>query len=75
MLNEINADNYRIDHSKAVPSESFEFKTKIIWTTLADNNISDTEVVVPLEYLSNFWRTLDLPSKHYITSEISKLLK
>ena len=27
----------------------------------ADNNRLDTEVVVPLKSLSNFWRSLDLP--------------
>ena len=26
-----------------------------------NNNILDAEVVVPLKYLSNFWRFLDLP--------------
>ena len=26
-----------------------------------NNNILDAEVVVPLKYLSNFWRSLDLP--------------
>ena len=49
-----------------------------------NNNILDAEVVVPLKYLSNFWRSLDLPlinceieldlswSKECIISEISK---
>ena len=26
-----------------------------------NNNILHAEVVVPLKYLSNFWRSLDLP--------------
>ena len=59
--NEINADNYRIDNSKAVTSESFEYKKKIVGTTAPNNNILGTEVVLPLKYLSNFWRHLDLP--------------
>ena len=32
-----------------------------IGRTPNDNNISDAEVVVPLKYLSNFWRSLNLP--------------
>ena len=52
--NENNADNYRLDNSKTVTSKSFEYKTKITWSTPDDNNILDTEVVVPLKYLSNF---------------------
>ena len=30
-----------------------------------NNNILDAEVVVPLKYLSNFWRSLDLPLISY----------
>ena len=47
--------------------DSFNFKTKITgWT--ADNNDNgniagrvDVEIMVPLKYLSNFWRTLEMP--------------
>ena len=45
----------------ATTSKSFGYKTKIIGRTLANNNTLDTEVVVPLKYLSNFWRSLNLP--------------
>ena len=45
----------------AIISISFEYKTKIIGRTLANNNRLNTEIVVPLKYLSNFWRLLDLP--------------
>ena len=31
--NENNADIYRIDNSKTVTSESFEYKTKVIYNT------------------------------------------
>ena len=60
-----------------------KFKTKIIGSTLNDNNTLDAKLVVPLKYLSNFWRSLDLPlincemeldlpwSKESIISEIS----
>ena len=36
--NENNAVNYRIDNTKVVRSESFEYKTKIIRSIPADNN-------------------------------------
>ena len=55
------ASNYRINNNKSTTSKSFEYKTKIIRRTPNDNNVLDAEVVVPLKYLSNFWRSLDLP--------------
>ena len=51
----------RIKNNKTATSKSFDYKTKIIEIIPADNNTLDTEVVVPLNYLSNFWRSLDLP--------------
>ena len=36
---EINSDNYITGNSKTVTSESFEYNTKIIGHTAADNNI------------------------------------
>ena len=41
-------------------SESFEFKVKITGNTLANGNARDAEIIVPLKYLSNFWRTLEM---------------
>ena len=58
--NEIYAENYRIDNSKTVASEYFEYETKIIGWTPANDNTLDTEVILPLRYLSNFWRSLNL---------------
>ena len=29
--------------------------------TPADGNMKDVEILVPLKYLSNFWRTLEMP--------------
>ena len=54
------ANNYRINNSKTTTSKSDKYKTKIIGRTPNDN-ILNTEVVVPLKYLNNFWRSLDLP--------------
>ena len=53
-------------------SKSFEYKTKVIGSTTDDKNILDAEVVVPLKYLSNFWRSLDSPlSNCEITLDLS----
>ena len=42
-------------------SESFQLKTKITGSTPDDGNGNNVETAVPLKYLSNFWRTLDMP--------------
>ena len=42
-----NADNNRINNNKTITSKSFEYKTKIIGKTPDDNNVLDTESVVP----------------------------
>ena len=55
------AANCTMNNSKITTSKSFEYKIKIIGRTSANNNALDTEVVVTLKYLSNFWRSLDLP--------------
>ena len=41
-------------------SESFKYKVKITGNT-PNNNTKDVEITVPLKYLSNFWRTLEMP--------------
>ena len=61
--NENNAGNYRINNNKTTTSRFFEYKTKIIGSTPNNNSTLNTEVVVPLQYLSNFWRPLDLTVK------------
>ena len=48
-------------------TDSFNFKSNIIGKTAANNNDGniagrvDVEIMVPLKYLSNFWRTLEMP--------------
>ena len=54
------AGDYRINNNKTTTTKYFEYKTQIIGSTPADNNTLWAEVVVPLKYLSNFWRSLDL---------------
>ena len=55
------AGNYRINNMKATASKFSEYKTKLIGPEPANTNTLNTEVVVPLKYLSNFLRYLDLP--------------
>ena len=48
-----------VDFNGANATDSFNLKTKI--TSQTDNNGRiDVEIMVPLEYLSNFWRTLEM---------------
>ena len=42
-------------------SESFKFKVKITGKSPNDDNEKDVEIIVPLKYLSNFWRTPEPP--------------
>ena len=51
--------------------ESFKSKVKIIGNTPAAGNTKDVEIIVPLKYLSNFWRTLEMPS---INCEVNLIL-
>ena len=54
-----------------VDSESFKSKIKITGNTPADGNTKDVEIIVPLKYLSNFWRTLEMP---LINCEVNLIL-
>ena len=60
VVNENNSANNRINYNKTITGESFGYKAKLIGST-PNNEILDAEAVVPLKYLSNFWRSLDLP--------------
>ena len=42
-------------------SESFKSKVKITGSTPAGGNTKDVKIIVPLKYLSNFWRILKIP--------------
>ena len=42
-------------------AESFKYKVKTTRKTPADRNTKDVEIIVPLKYLSSFWRTLEMP--------------
>ena len=63
----LNSAGNIVDFNGANATDSFNFKTKITGQTAADNdngNVAgrvDVEIMVPLKYLSNFWRTLEMP--------------
>ena len=46
---------------KIEDSESFKSKIKITGKTPNNGNVKDVEIIVPLKYSSNFWRTLEMP--------------
>ena len=56
-----------VDFDGANATDSFNFKTKITSLTAPNNNDcniagrKDVEIMAPLKYLSNFWRTLEMP--------------
>ena len=54
-----------------IDSESFKSKVKITGKNPNDGNTKDVEIIVPLKYLSNFWRTLEMP---LINCEVNLIL-
>ena len=49
-----------VDFNEANATDSFNFKTKITGQTNNDG-IINIEIIFSLKYLSNFWRTLEMP--------------
>ena len=70
-----NDNNNMINKNKTITSKSFEYKTKLIGSMPNNSNVN-AEVVVPLKYLSNFWRSLNLSKvgqKLYNISNIKRI--
>ena len=63
-------NNNIVDSPAINNSISFKFKEKVAGGT-GKNSRKDTEIMVPLKYLSNFWRTLEIP---LMNCEISLIL-
>ena len=60
------------DHDDVEDSESFKSKIKITGKAHNNNNnVKDVEIMIPLKYLSNFWRTLEMP---LINCEVNLIL-
>ena len=51
-------------------TDSFNFKAKTTGRT-GNNGTKDVEIIVPLKYLSNFWRNLEMP---LINCEVNLIL-
>ena len=51
--------------------KSFKSKVKITGKTPDDGNTKYVEIIVPLKYLSNFWRTREMP---LINCEVNLIL-
>ena len=64
---------YLLDDSSnnLADSESFKSKIKITGKTPNNGNEKDVEIMVPLKYLSDFWRTLEIP---LINCEVTLIL-
>ena len=83
-----NDDNVnKVNNNKTTTSKHFKYQKKIIGSTIDNANRLFAEVVVPLRYISNFWRSLDLPlinceiefdllwARNFITTEISRTFR
>ena len=63
----VDDDGGMIIFNGANETDSFNVNTKITGKTAANNNDGniagrvDVEIMVPLKYLSNFWRALEMP--------------
>ena len=57
----VNNNGDIVDFNGANATDSFNFKAKITGQTDDDGEINNVEIMVPLKYLSNFWRTLEMP--------------
>ena len=55
----IDNDGNIVDFNGTNATGSFNFKAKITGQTCDDGRIN-AEIMVPLKYLSNFWRTLEM---------------
>ena len=56
----VNNNGNIVDINGANATGSFSFKAKITGQTDNIGRIDNVEIMVPLKYLSNFWRTLEM---------------
>ena len=66
----LNANDEIIRFRGGNTTDSFSFKAKITGQT-GDDGTKNVEIMVPLKYLSNFWRTLEMP---LINCEVNLIL-
>ena len=65
-----NANDDIVIFAEKNTTDSFKFKAKITGQT-EDDGTKDVEIIVPLTFLSNFWRTLEMP---LINCEVNLIL-
>ena len=66
----LNANDEITEFTVGYVTESFNFEVKITGRT-GDDGTKDVEIMVPLKYLSYFWRTLEMP---LINCEVNLIL-
>ena len=66
----LNANDIITEFTEGNLNDSFNFKLKITGKT-GNGGTKDVEIMVPLKYLSNFWRTLEMP---LINCEVNLIL-
>ena len=62
------ATDFNADIANSDNFKSFKFKAKLLGNTIAQPNpshangiLKNATIAVPLKYLSNFWRSLEMP--------------
>ena len=66
----VNDNNAIVDFTANNLTDSFNFKVNMAGQT-ENNGSKNVEIMVPLKYLSNFWRNLEIP---LINSEVNLIL-
>ena len=67
----VNNNGDIVESNVANATDSFSFKSKTTGQTDDDGEINNVEIMVPLKYLINFWRTLEII---LINCEVSVIL-
>ena len=69
-ISAVNNNNAIVDFTNNNLTDSFNLKVKMTGQT-GNNGTKNVEIMVPLKYLSNIWRTLEMP---LINCEVNLLL-
>ena len=69
-ISAVNNNNATVDFTDNKLTDSFNFKVKMTGQTENDGT-KNVEIMVPIKYLSNFWRTLEM---HLINCEVNLIL-
>ena len=62
------ASSFNADIANTDDIKSFKYKAKLLWNTVGRSNpnqangiLENTTIPMPLKYLNNFWRSLEMP--------------